>query len=204
MVGRRRGRGDWPSGQLRHRCQEGRALLLPLQRASRGKVVAWRHSRRGARGAQRWRSTRRAPEAAAGAAARCEACRKESLLPCHGGEPPCHASRTHTPDQREACTAAYKGPEHAGLDDHPPSHWRPRAATLASLGPPLRCRFAGARLWDDGVIDPADTRRVVGLSLAAAMHGWQQQRAAPGPHLSPAGLPGLGLSAGGGFGVFRM
>jgi len=28
--------------------------------------------------------------------------------------------------------------------------------------------FASARLWDDGVIDPADTRRVVGLSLAAA------------------------------------
>lgn len=29
--------------------------------------------------------------------------------------------------------------------------------------------FSSARLWDDGVIDPADTRRVVGLSLAAAM-----------------------------------
>lgn len=28
--------------------------------------------------------------------------------------------------------------------------------------------FASARLWDDGVIDPADTRRVLGLSLAAA------------------------------------
>jgi 3-methylcrotonyl-CoA carboxylase beta subunit len=30
--------------------------------------------------------------------------------------------------------------------------------------------FASARLWDDGVIDPADTRRVVGLSLAAALN----------------------------------
>jgi len=28
--------------------------------------------------------------------------------------------------------------------------------------------FASARLWDDGVIDPADTRRVLGLALAAA------------------------------------
>ncbi len=28
--------------------------------------------------------------------------------------------------------------------------------------------YSTARLWDDGVIDPADTRRVVGLSLAAA------------------------------------
>lgn len=31
--------------------------------------------------------------------------------------------------------------------------------------------FASARLWDDGVIDPADTRRVVGLSLFAALNG---------------------------------
>jgi len=29
--------------------------------------------------------------------------------------------------------------------------------------------FASARLWDDGVIDPADTRRVLGMSLAAAL-----------------------------------
>jgi 3-methylcrotonyl-CoA carboxylase beta subunit len=28
--------------------------------------------------------------------------------------------------------------------------------------------YASARLWDDGVIDPADTRRVLGLALAAA------------------------------------
>lgn len=31
-------------------------------------------------------------------------------------------------------------------------------------------RFASARLWDDGVIDPADTRTVLGLSLAAALN----------------------------------
>ncbi|MGE4250601.1 MAG: carboxyl transferase domain-containing protein [Parvibaculaceae bacterium] len=30
--------------------------------------------------------------------------------------------------------------------------------------------FASARLWDDGVIDPAETRRVVGLSLSAALN----------------------------------
>jgi len=28
--------------------------------------------------------------------------------------------------------------------------------------------FATARLWDDGIIDPRDTRRVLGLSLAVA------------------------------------
>jgi acetyl-CoA carboxylase carboxyltransferase component len=29
--------------------------------------------------------------------------------------------------------------------------------------------YASARLWDDGVIDPAETRRVLGLSLAATL-----------------------------------
>jgi 3-methylcrotonyl-CoA carboxylase beta subunit len=28
--------------------------------------------------------------------------------------------------------------------------------------------YSTARLWDDGVIDPADTRRVLGMGLAAA------------------------------------
>jgi len=30
--------------------------------------------------------------------------------------------------------------------------------------------YASARLWDDGVIDPLDTRRVLGLSLSAALN----------------------------------
>jgi 3-methylcrotonyl-CoA carboxylase beta subunit len=30
--------------------------------------------------------------------------------------------------------------------------------------------FASARLWDDGVIDPADTRRVLGLAISAAQN----------------------------------
>ena len=30
--------------------------------------------------------------------------------------------------------------------------------------------YASARLWDDGVIDPADTRYVLGLSLSAALN----------------------------------
>ena len=30
--------------------------------------------------------------------------------------------------------------------------------------------YATARLWDDGIIDPADTRRVLGLALSAALN----------------------------------
>lgn len=29
--------------------------------------------------------------------------------------------------------------------------------------------YASARLWDDGIIDPADTRKVLGLSLSATL-----------------------------------
>lgn len=43
--------------------------------------------------------------------------------------------------------------------------------------------YASARLWDDGIIDPADTRMVLGLSLSAALN-------------APIGKPQ--------FGVFRM
>lgn len=34
--------------------------------------------------------------------------------------------------------------------------------------------FASARIWDDGVIDPADSRKVLGLSLAAALNAPKQ------------------------------
>jgi 3-methylcrotonyl-CoA carboxylase beta subunit len=30
--------------------------------------------------------------------------------------------------------------------------------------------YASARLWDDGIIDPADTRIVLGLSISAALN----------------------------------
>ena len=30
--------------------------------------------------------------------------------------------------------------------------------------------YATARLWDDGIIDPADTRRVLGLGIAASLN----------------------------------
>jgi len=30
--------------------------------------------------------------------------------------------------------------------------------------------YASARLWDDGIVDPAQTRRLLGMGLAAALH----------------------------------
>jgi len=52
------------------------------------------------------------------------------------------------------------------------------AADEESFKAPIRARyekeghpyFASARLWDDGVIDPADTRKVLGLAISAALN----------------------------------
>ncbi len=44
---------------------------------------------------------------------------------------------------------------------------RPIRAQYETQGHPY---YATARLWDDGVIDPADTRRVLGLGLSAALN----------------------------------
>jgi 3-methylcrotonyl-CoA carboxylase beta subunit len=48
----------------------------------------------------------------------------------------------------------------------------PIRAQYESQGHPY---YATARLWDDGIIDPADTRRVLGLSLAAALNAPVQE-----------------------------
>ncbi len=56
--------------------------------------------------------------------------------------------RDMTPAEREAFTA-------------------PTLATYEHEGSPY---FSTARLWDDGIIDPADTRMVLGLGLSAALN----------------------------------
>ena len=57
---------------------------------------------------------------------------------------------------------------------------RPIREQYESQGHPY---YASARLWDDGIIDPADTRMVLGLGISAALN-------------APAETTG--------FGVFRM
>ena len=57
----------------------------------------------------------------------------------------------------------------------------PSASSTRRQGNPY---YATARLWDDGVIDPADTRRMLGLALDVV---------APGPAPAPES-----------YGVFRM
>lgn len=58
-----------------------------------------------------------------------------------------------------------------------------KAPILAKYAEESSAFYSTARLWDDGIIDPVDTRRVIALGIEAARHA---------PVLEPR------------FGVFRM
>jgi 3-methylcrotonyl-CoA carboxylase beta subunit len=58
-----------------------------------------------------------------------------------------------------------------------------KAPTLAKYAEEGSAYYATARLWDDGIIHPSDTRRVLALSLSAVRQG---------------------PTAEGAFGIFRM
>lgn len=45
-----------------------------------------------------------------------------------------------------------------------------KAPIIAQYAAQSHAYYSSARLWDDGVIDPADSRRVLGLSLSVAMN----------------------------------
>ncbi len=90
-----------------------------------------------------------------------------------GGEQAASVLATVRSDQLSASGDPWSAPEEEAFK-------RPIRDQYESEGNPY---YSTARLWDDGVIDPADTRRVLGLSLSAAAN-------AP---LSPVG-----------YGVFRM
>jgi 3-methylcrotonyl-CoA carboxylase beta subunit len=63
-------------------------------------------------------------------------------------------------DQKEREGAAWSADEEAAFK-------RPILEQYEHQGHPY---YASARLWDDGVIDPAETRTVLGLALSAALN----------------------------------
>jgi 3-methylcrotonyl-CoA carboxylase beta subunit len=95
-----------------------------------------------------------------------------------GGEQAASVLATVRSDQVTAARGAEAGTEWSAAEEE--AFKRPIREQYESQGNPY---YSTARLWDDGVIDPVDTRRVLGLSLSAAAN-------AP---LSPVG-----------YGVFRM
>ncbi len=77
-----------------------------------------------------------------------------------GGEQAASVLATVKRDGIEAKGGAWSADEEAAFK-------APIKAQYETQGHPY---FATARLWDDGIIDPADTRRVLGLGLSAAMN----------------------------------
>jgi len=77
-----------------------------------------------------------------------------------GGEQAASVLATVRRDNIEAKGAAWSAAEEEEFK-------RPIRETYETEGSPY---FSTARLWDDGVIDPKDTRRVLALSLAAALN----------------------------------
>ncbi|HPT50371.1 MAG TPA: carboxyl transferase domain-containing protein [Accumulibacter sp.] len=77
-----------------------------------------------------------------------------------GGEQAAAVLATVRRDGLEAAGKTWSAEEEAAFK-------APIRARYESQGHPY---YASARLWDDGVIDPADTRRVVGLGLSAALN----------------------------------
>lgn len=90
-----------------------------------------------------------------------------------GGEQAATVLATITKEQRLREGKKFSAEEEKQLKD-------PIISRFEAEGNPY---YASARLWDDGVIDPVDTRSVIGLSLSAALN-------APIPKTN--------------FGVFRM
>lgn len=55
----------------------------------------------------------------------------------------------------------------AWTEDDEESFKQPIRDTYEKQGHPY---YSSARLWDDGIVDPADSRRVLGLALSACLN----------------------------------
>jgi 3-methylcrotonyl-CoA carboxylase beta subunit len=97
-----------------------------------------------------------------------------SRISVMGGEQAASVMATVKRDGIEAKGGAWSAEEERAFKD-------PIRARYEEEGSPY---FATARLWDDGIIDPAQTRDVLGLAISAALNAPIAKR----PH----------------FGVFRM
>merc|ERR1719433_1725964 len=83
-----------------------------------------------------------------------------SRISVMGGEQAAGVLATITQEQRRREGKDWTAEEEAALK-------KPIIDRFEAEGSPY---FSSARLWDDGVIDPADSRKVLGLSLSAALN----------------------------------
>jgi acetyl-CoA carboxylase carboxyltransferase component len=88
-----------------------------------------------------------------------------SKISVMGGEQAANVLLTIERDNREA-----KGNPMTADDEN-----QFKAPILAQYEEEASCYYSSARLWDDGIIDPIDTRRVLALGIEAAMNAPTQE-----------------------------
>lgn len=88
-----------------------------------------------------------------------------SKISVMGGEQAANVLLTIERDNREA-----KGNPMTADDEN-----QFKAPILAQYEEEASCYYSSARLWDDGIIDPVDTRRVLALGIEAAMNAPVQE-----------------------------
>lgn len=77
-----------------------------------------------------------------------------------GGEQAANVLAQVTREKKERLNVAWSAAEEDAL----------KAPILAQYAKQSHAYYSSARVWDDGVIDPADTRRILALSLAATLN----------------------------------
>ncbi len=77
-----------------------------------------------------------------------------------GGEQAANVLAQVTREKKERLGKSFSSDEEEAL----------KAPILAQYAKQSHAYYSSARLWDDGVIDPIDTRRVLGLGLSAALN----------------------------------
>jgi 3-methylcrotonyl-CoA carboxylase beta subunit len=77
-----------------------------------------------------------------------------------GGEQAANVLAQVTKDQKERTGESWTATDEEAI----------KAPIHAQYAEQADAKYASARLWDDGIIDPIDTRKILGLSLSAALN----------------------------------
>jgi 3-methylcrotonyl-CoA carboxylase beta subunit len=70
--------------------------------------------------------------------------------------------------------------QRTGADADPAALRQLREATLKAYEEQTSAYYSTSELWDDGILDPVDTRNALGIGLSAALN-------------APPGVPGNGV-----------
>ena len=93
----------------------------------------------------------------------------KSKISVMGGEQAANVLLTVKQDQLAASGQSMTEEEQAAF----------KAPILAKYAKESSAYYSSARIWDDGIIDPVDTRHILGLALSAALNAPTQETQFP-------------------------